>query len=527
MHAGRALTVLCGIALGAAVFTSVRLSVNASLDSFSRSMDLIAGRADRVLIRPAGRVPEKLVSILLAHPSVESASPLLTTYIRPAQEGAEPFLLIGLDPILDRSIRNWHAVAVDNREADSWLELLQDPNTLIISNFLASEYRLGRGDIISIEHTDQKADFRVIGILAPEGLSLVEGGRVALTDIATFQEFTGLHGFVDRIDLLFKPDTSSADLDEIAEKLPVSVTIGAPSATKKSGQEMIRAYQLNLSILSFASLFVGMFLVYSLVALNAATRRHELAVLRSTGASPFLLFLIFLAEGALLGVVGWLAAIPISSILIKYLLSGVSQTISTLFVRVQVDQLSFSLWELVLSFGVTVSVAVLAALQPAREAMLVSPKEALETSQLGGPVKKSPRKLAQSGLLCIMLVFPFSQIPAIFGVPILGYAAILLLFVGFSFLAPWLLVLLGDLLTPAIRRLAGIPAYLAGRYVRQSGTRTAVSVGALITAVALFASLVIMIYSFRQTVEVWTYQSVSGDLFLTTKLNEINQFRNP
>jgi putative ABC transport system permease protein len=52
-------------------------------------------------------------------------------------------------------------------------------------------------------------------------------------------------------------------------------------------------------------------------------------------------------------------------------------------------------------------------------------------------------------------------------------------------------------------------------------------VGALITAVALFASLVIMIFSFRQTVEIWTYQTVSGDLFLTPKLNEVNEFRHP
>ena len=101
---------------------------------------------------------------------------------------------------------------------------------------------------------------------------------------------------------------------------------------------MIRAYQLNLSILSFASLFVGMFLVYSLVALNASSRRHELAVLRSTGASPNFIFLLFLAEGALLGIAGWIIAIPISGFLVKFFLGGVSQTISTLFVRVQVDK---------------------------------------------------------------------------------------------------------------------------------------------------------------------------------------------
>ena len=81
-HPGRALTVLLGIALGASVFTSVRLSIHASLDSFSRSMELIAGRADRALIRPGGSVPEQLVAKLIKHPLIESVSPLLTIYIR-------------------------------------------------------------------------------------------------------------------------------------------------------------------------------------------------------------------------------------------------------------------------------------------------------------------------------------------------------------------------------------------------------------------------------------------------------------
>ena len=120
-HPGRALTVLLGIALGAAVFTSVRLSIHSSLDSFSRSMELIAGRADRVLIRPGGRVPEQLVAELLKHPLVESASPLLTIYTRPARQDSDPFLLIGFDPILDRSFRNWQITGNAKKEAGPWL----------------------------------------------------------------------------------------------------------------------------------------------------------------------------------------------------------------------------------------------------------------------------------------------------------------------------------------------------------------------------------------------------------------------
>jgi putative ABC transport system permease protein len=124
-HIGRALTVLLGIALGAAVFTSVRLSVNASLDSFTKSMDLIAGRADHVLTRPGGYVPENLIAELLNHPAIQSASPVMSTYTRIAQDGAKPFLLIGIDPILDRPLRNWRVRPESNPEAIVWLDLLK------------------------------------------------------------------------------------------------------------------------------------------------------------------------------------------------------------------------------------------------------------------------------------------------------------------------------------------------------------------------------------------------------------------
>jgi putative ABC transport system permease protein len=86
---------------------------------------------------------------------------------------------------------------------------------------------------------------------------------------------------------------------------------------------------------------------------------------------------------------------------------------------------------------------------------------------------------------------------------------------------------LGRWASPLLQRRAGMPAYLAGRYLRDSGARTSISVGALITAVALFASLVIMIHSFRHTVDIWVRQTVSGDLFVTTKMGQINRFRFP
>jgi putative ABC transport system permease protein len=524
---GRALAVLCGIALGAAVFTSVRISVHASLDSFTRSMDFFAGKAEKVLVRPGGYVPEEVLPILLRHPRVRQASPLMTTYVRVFEGAGDPFLLIGFDPALDRPFRDWKLKGDWAGPGDAWAALIREPYSLLLTEALGRELNLGRDMKISLECPRSTAEFRVLGTLASQGLALVEGGRVALTDIATFQEVTKLFGLVDRIDLTFAPKTSSEDFQKLLELLPATLELRSPSAARDSGTLMIRAYQLNLSVLSFASLFVGMFLVYSLVALNAASRRRELAILRSLGGSARLVFGVVLGEGAVFGLLGWLLAIPLSTFLVRHLLHAVSATISTLFVRVHVESLVLSPVEVLASFGITVLVAVAAAFQPAREAMRVAPREAMSISASGASRRSSAVRFALHALASLLLCVPLSLVPGIAGMPIPGYVAILLLFVGFSLLAPWLLNQLGRAASPVVRRMAGLPAYLAGRYLRESDARSSISVGALITAVALFTALVVMIHSFRGTVELWVEQTVSGDLFVTNKMGQINRFRFP
>jgi putative ABC transport system permease protein len=524
-HRGRALTVLLGIALGASVFTSVRLSVHASLTTFSRSMDLISGYADWVVAQPGGRVPETLVAKLIELPSIRSASPVLTAYVRPSRQDQNPFLLIGIDPVLDRPLRGWRVNAQDGQDIGMWLRLLTEPGTLVMAEPLAAHLGVSSEDRLALEYVNRKQAFIVLGTLEPEGIASFEGGRIGITDIATFQEFTGIYGKVDRIDLLLEPFTSEHDLDRIRALLPAGIQLKPPSESKESGRRLIQAYQLNLSILSFVSLFVGMFLVYSLVALNAASRRREIAILVAVGASPRTIFLLFLFEGALFGIIGWMVAIPITTLLVKYMLHGVSQTISTLFVRVQLESIVLSGWEILISFLVTAAVSVLAAFQPAREAMRVPPKEAMSVSSDRKTYQKTSAMQFKTGILFVLIALPLSKMPGLAGFPLPGYLAILLIVVGFSLMAPWALHHTGGRVSSIFRRIAGEPAFLASRYVRDSGTRTAISVGALITAVALFASLVVMIYSFRQTVALWVTQSIKGDLFIRPKMADFNQYR--
>jgi putative ABC transport system permease protein len=524
---GRAIIVLLGISLGAAVFTSVRLSIHASLNSFNQSMEMITGLADRVVSSPGARVPETLVAPLLKLPYIKSVSPLLFTYVQPAIAGKSPFLLIGFDPILDRPFRNWRIQHNADSDQEGLLDLMRIPYSIFAGQPLLNDLGIKTQDRLTLEHVGQSAEFIVLEALSSEGLALVEGGRLAIADIATFQEFTHIFGEVDRIDLLLNSTVSEKQIDHIRQILPEGIILGMPNEDRLSGQRMISAYRLNLSVLSFVSLFVGMFLVYSLVALNTTSRRKELAILRSTGASAKLIFFIFITEGGFFGLAGWLLAIPISSVLAKYMLYGVSETISTLFVHVSAEILTLSTAEILVSLGMTILVSVLAALEPACKAMKVSPKEAMDLGEPEKKSKNSSRYLMISGLIIIMLVWPLSKITPPANFPYPGYLATFLLFLGFSMLSPWCLQIIGKISGPVLLRIGKEPAWLAGRYVHTGGMRTAISVGALITAVALFSALVIMVHSFRQTVELWAYQTVTGDIFVRSKMSDINRYRDP
>jgi len=521
------LAVVFGIALGAAVFTSVRLAVDASMDSFTRTMDLLSGEADFTVVRSGGRLSEDLAARLWSHPAVETASPIITSYVTVSGREDEPFLMIGLDPILDYPLRSWQIAPSSGDVSRIWLRIVTSPKTLLLSPRLARQLGLFPGHEVTLEHVNQVSRFQVAGVLEDQGLSLVEGGYVAIADLSTMQEFTGLQGWVDRIDLRLRPGATRKDIEDLRTLMPPGVRLEAPTEARESGRIMIQAYQLNLSMLSFVSLFVGMFLVYSLVSLNAASRRRELAILRSIGASSRMIFALVLSEGLILGLVGWLMAIPIGSLLVTYLVRGVSSTVNNLFVRVRVETLILDPWEILLSFAVTVLVAFIASSRPAFLATRIAPRESLMMHAAAAGATRHPYPWPLFGLVLIGLSWPLAKLPGLPGFPAAGYVAILFLVLGFSLLCTPVLRWIGTSFPPLLRRLAGEPAFLAARYVRDAGNRTAISVGALVTAMALFVALVIMVHSFRHTVSLWVYQTLAGDFFLRPKMAGINLYQDP
>ena len=79
---------------------------------------------------------------------------------------------------------------------------------------------------------------------------------------------------------------------------------------------------------------------------------------------------------------------------------------------------------------------------------------------------------------------------------------------------PLLLALFTRAADRPVRALAGVEGQLAARGLAASPARISILAMSLATAVAMMASVAIMVGGFRQTVEVWAEQTLRADLFL-------------
>ena len=68
--------------------------------------------------------------------------------------------------------------------------------------------------------------------------------------------------------------------------------------------------------------------------------------------------------------------------------------------------------------------------------------------------------------------------------------------------------------------LQGTLLRLASQNLHRSLHRTAVIVAALMAAVAMTVGISVMIYAFRQTVEIWIDRAIVADIFMTPSANE-------
>jgi putative ABC transport system permease protein len=498
------------VGLGVAVVLAIELAGNAAAGSFHSSMESLAGDNDLEVVATGG-VPESVVATLATQPYPLRLSPRMEDFAVDTHT-RETLPLIGLDLIAEgsRYASQGEAVAANSQHKVTMEESVRDlenPESVWVSASLGKK----SGDHASLLINDRVLDCVVRGVF-PD----VSGNENAiLMDIAGAQRALNRFGRVDRI-LIKLPENSNLEKWQktLSGVLPPGVEVRPQGTGTQENRKMLAAFRWNLRLLSHIALVVGAFLIYNTISVSVVRRRTEIGILRGLGADRTDVLAAFLGEAACLGLAGALVALPLGRIMAGGAVKLMAATVESLYVSSRPGAIALTPSSLALALLIGVGVAVVSALSPAREAMQVSPVDAM--SQGGREFiarTQKGRDLAIAAVLAGLAALA-ARMPAFAGKPFFGYLATILLIAAAAYAMPALVNFISRVTAGVLGELFGIEAMLASRSLAASLRRTSVLVGALATAVAMMVSVGIMVGSFRQTVVSWMNNQLPADLYL-------------
>jgi putative ABC transport system permease protein len=509
---GRTLLGVLGIALGTAVYLSIALSAASALRSFQDGVTAVAGKAEWRLSSPGATIPESLFLEVRRRPEVKAAAPVVESVLELAGPHQGPALLLGIDPFSEGAFRSYEFRGEAGPDPQILADFLTEPQGVLVSHRLAERLELARGDRLPVAAGSRLTTLKVVGIFRAEGGLYPLEGAVLLMDIAWAQELLDRLGSLDYIDIIGSdPNTDVAG--SLQDMLPPGVEVSWPGAQARQMEGLVSSYRLNLSVLSAIALFVGMFLIYQSVTLSVVRRRREIGLLRTLGMSRGQVLALFLAEGAVSGMLGGLLGLGLGFLLAKGALNFMSHTLTSLYTPVEARELALSaplfLQAWVLAVGATLAAAVL----PALEAAQIQVRAVWYREELEERLESRAEVVALGGLAALLLAGVLSFWETRSSPPLPGFAAAFLILLAGALFTPLAARLLGRGLASPLRRLLGPAGDLGCRYLAGSLSRSAVSIAALACALGMLIAVAVMIGSFRQTVDQWVSKSISGDIF--------------
>ena len=503
---------ILAVGLGVGVILAIQLANRSSIGSFEASLQTISGRTNLSILGARG-IDELLLPRLQAIlGGTVKVSPILeSTGVVPSN--GEVVRILGIDIVQDKAFRDTTLLQKSATERDFLLMLL-DPHALLVSESFAQRNRLQAGSKIALLVNDRQDDYTVRGILALQGPAKAMGGNIAVMDIAAAQLAFGRLGRLDRVDLIVPPGQLASIESSLPGLLPAGLRVEKPESRMQQADKMLRAFRWNLAALSSISLVVGAFLIYNTIAISVVRRRAEIGTLRSLGTTRGRVLRLFLSEALLLGLAGAIAGIGFGRALAVLALRLVSGTVNALYLAAPPTSIHLDAGLVGEALAIGMGTAFFSALLPALESTGVTPAEAQQRGAHEHRRRLATGRYAIAGMLTLILAAGAALLPPVGGLPLFGYLSALLVVAGFSFLMPLLLAVFIVVMDRPLRKVAGVEGQLAARGLAASPSRISILTMSLATAVAMMASVAIMVSSFRHTVEVWAVQTLRADLFL-------------
>jgi putative ABC transport system permease protein len=511
------------VALGVAVYLATQIANGSANRAFAASVDLIAGKAELEISSPSRHLPETILPRVAAVPGISAATPLVHAFVSLSDFPGDYLEILGIDIFTNAPFRTFDPAnfTAGSFDIERWLGRA---NAVAVSEEFVRQHHLKEGDKIRVRTGGGESELEIGFLLRKDDTF---DPHFAAMDIGWAQELLGRRGELSSIQLrLTDPHEREAVTAALRAILPKDARVSAPARRTEEVEKMLGGFQLNLTLTSLVSLFVGMFLIYNTVSASVVRRQHEIGILRSLGVTRREVRMLFLAEAIVLGGIGAFVGLIGGFALARVLTTAVSATISSLYVLVSVRELALQPWMFALAWGIGVASVILSAWFPAQQAAKQRPVEALHG---GTRIERSALPSLGwlvGGIACILAAAICSWLALSTGPRWISFLAAFFVIAGFSLLVPRLIFRFSSgagrifLASRRRRQRMRIETELAATNLRRALMRNSVTVAALGIAVAMTVGVSVMVFSFRKTVETWINQTLVADLFLTPGPNE-------
>lgn len=496
---GRSMLAVVAIAIGVALGLAVHLINASAAGEFGRAARQLAGEADLVVQGGRTGFDEQLYPVVATMPGVAAASPVLE--LEATLHGRRDTLkIIGFDALRALALQPQLAGAGNGAR-----NALFDADAIRLSASAAREMDIVVGGKVNFKVGMQSLTLHVVEILPDTSYRQ----RLGLMDIAAMQWRFDRTGFINRIDLRLATGVDAETFRrQLQTQLPPGVHAVTPQTDSERGLAVTRAYRLNLDMLALIALFTGTFMVFSSQVLVLLRRRTQIALLRTLGVTRSAVLGWLMAEGALLGLIGGLIGLGGGYVLAVQAMAFAGTDLGADYFRNLNAELIVEPLTLLAFLGLGMASAIIGAAVPAWDAARRQPADELHARDDGDTLHR-PLWIA-AGLVTMLTGALLALLPPLGGLPLPGYGAIALLLIGAVLLMP---ALTGILLSPA--SLPSFPALGLGlAQLKATPRHVAISVAAILVSFSLVVAMLIMVLSFRQSLDSWLDQVLPADLYL-------------
>ncbi len=545
------------IALGVAHGLAIQLVNSSALSEFADAIALVNGQAQRQVVAVTGEFSDEVFADIARLSGFSASSPVLelnaslieteSTVERKGKEqdsqeqgGQELKLkIIGHDLFRAGYITPELVIVSDLAQINTNDNLSGfNADQIFVSTAVLNAAKKKVGDSISLRRGGINANFFIAGRLS----QVPAGQLLATTDIASLQwRFKSTQ--LSRIDLKFDESADRSQAEAALQNLlntknaqasTTQLKIETPQASTQRMSNVSRAYRVNLAVLGLVALLVGGFLVFATMSLMAQRQLQDAAILKLLGLSPKRLRGFVLAQGVALGIVGSSLGIAVGVTLALGFLKLLGGDLGGGYFNGSSPALRIEVWDVIgfFSLGLLISLMATVPSMIQLNRRTENPIALLQTGLVDKPTEFSSRQsLRPIGIfaLCLLLAVGLLQLPAIFALPLGGFAAMAVVLIAGIAVVP--------LLTQTISTLAvrvttfssnhpfSISLWLAAQRLNRYPSTVSTALSAIVASVALASAMAIMVHSFRDSVDTWLGNILPADIYVrsSAQLSERDQ----